>query len=852
MLAKIVRDESQKRTAVFRVTVLDATCLMILGQVGCKIPNSKCSISDPLPFLHKEYKPGDLNIVGILSKIYIFYNMVEFKEPPSSNLFDDILVMTPLFQQFLALQFAVKEINEDPHILPNHTLGFHIYNSYFTTIWIYRASLEVFSAQNRFTPNYSCDRQNRPIAVIGGPTPAVQAHMATILSLYKTPQLIYGSTPEINAKTEAPIYQQMFPNVGHQYKGVLQLLLYFRWAWIGVLYSNNDYGERFIQDIAPMFSQNGICFAFSERFPEITYSNNILSAVESGLEMYNVVMGSTVNVVMMFCEIEHMILLRLFPTLSKYEGKPLWKRAKVWVIATLVDFTSLPFQRNEDMDFLHGALSFSIHSKEVVRFQKFLQMSSSDKSDLEEEESFIRLFWENAFECSFSNFITDEENKTICTGEEKLNSLPSSVFEMDMTGHSYSVYNAVYVVAHTLHDFQSSLSKYRKVEQEAQRKLLEQPLWKRVKVGRIDLIDSQEEMLTIDEANIVWPQRFNQAQPLSQCNNKCPSGHSKNKIEGKPFCCYDCLRCPDGKMANQEDMNDCVECPENQYPNKNQDLCINKVMTFLMYEEIGGSILASSALFCFFITGVVLGIFIKHMDTPLVKANNRNLTYILLVALMLSFLSALLFIGQPSKVTCVLRQTAFGIIFSVAISCILAKTITVVVAFMATKPGSKMTKWVGKRLGMCIVFCCSSIQVMICITWLTTFSPFPDDDMNSITEEIILECNEGSVFMFYCILGFMGFLAMVSFIVAFLARKLPDTFNEAKFITFSMLAFCTVWLSFIPTYLSTKGKYMVVVEIFSIITSSAGLLSCIFFPKCYIILLRPNLNQKKQLTQKKQ
>ncbi|XP_070810302.1 vomeronasal type-2 receptor 26-like [Pituophis catenifer annectens] len=605
MLAKIVRDESQKGTATFRVTVLEAMCLMIWGQVGCKIPNSKCSISDPLPFLHKEYKSGDLNIVGILSKIYIFYNMVEFNEPPSSNLFDEILVMTPLFQQFLALQFAVKEINEDPHILPNHTLGFHIYNSYFTTIWIYRASLEVFSAQNRFTPNYSCDRQNRLIAVIGGPTPAVQAHMATILSLYKTPQSIM-----------------------------------------------------------------------------------------------------------------------------------------------------------------------------------------------------------------------DEEDKTICTGEEKLNSLPSPVFEMDMTGHSYSVYNAVYVVAHTLHDFQSSLSKYRTVEQEAKQKLLEQPLWK--------------------------------AQPLSQCNNKCPLGSSKKKIEGKPFCCYDCLRCPDGKMADKEDMNDCVECPENQYPNKNQDLCINKVITFLMYEEIGGSVLASSALFCFFITGAVLGIFIKHTDTPLVKANNRNLTYILLVALMLSFLSTLLFIGQPSKVTCVLRQMAFGIIFSVAISCILAKTIIVVVAFMATKPGSKMTKWVGKRLGTSIVFCCSFIQVMICITWLTTSSPFPDDDMNSITEEIILECNEGSVSMFYCVLGFMGFLAMVSFIVAFLARKLPDTFNEAKFITFSMLAFCSVWLSFIPTYLSTKGKYLVVVEIFSIITSSAGLLSCIFFPKCYIILLRPNLNKKEHLTQKKQ
>nr|XP_056720332.1 vomeronasal type-2 receptor 26-like [Euleptes europaea] len=854
--------------------------------------HSQCDICDnPLPIAHEFYHSGDLVIGQIVAHILMMHGSPSFLELPKETLIKEPISVIKYYQYLLALVFAVKEMNESPNILPNITLGFHILNGYYLPRMMYKVTLSLLTAHQSFVPNFMCDPQKKLIAAIGGLVSETTANMAAILSIYNIPQFSYGSfSPVQDDKMLFSSLYQMVPNEDYQFRGIVHLLQYFRWTWIGLISVDNDNGDRFLQSVVPLLSQNKICYSFVLRMPKRTYEDEAFLMFYKFQAQYLVLVKSKATVYFVYGEAPSLHILRMLLSLGELVSLPL--PGKIWVVTSHWEFESLSIEKIWDTEAFHGAISFAVHSNQPPGFQKFLQ---NIRPSWATGDGFIQEFWEQAFSCLLMPYKKKEESKTICTGEEKLESLPGILFEMSMTGHSYNVYNAAYAVAHALHDIYVSRYRYRRLVDGREMAFQNVPPWQlhqflrsmsfnnsagdtvhfkengelvegfdiinwvtfpnssfvRVKVGQLDPRAPEGKDLMLNDDLIVWHRSFNQVLPISVCNDPCHPGSSRKKKEGEKFCCYDCVPCPQGMISEQEDVDACVKCPEELYPNHYQSQCIPKDVSYLSYKEMLGIVLIILATSFSLLTAFVLGIIIKNRATPIVKASNRHLTYVLLISLILCFLCSFLFIGQPAKVTCLIQQTAFGTTFSVALSSVLAKTITVVLAFVATKPGSGMRNWVGKRVANLVVFCCSFIQAAICIIWLSTSPPFLYMDMQSLNGEIILECRAGSAAMFYCALGYLGFLAVVSFIVAFLARKLPDSFNEAKFITFSMLVFCSVWLCFIPTYFSTKGKYMVAVEIFSILASSAGLLVCIFSPKCYIIILRPELNNKLQLIKRK-
>ncbi|XP_066486218.1 vomeronasal type-2 receptor 26-like [Tiliqua scincoides] len=874
-------------------------------------------MANHLEFPPEHYQAGDLLIGGMASQLITDIDTEDFSELPRIRRMELPGAVPRNYQAVLSLVYAVKEINENPTILPNISLGLHVENDLFDARMIYQNTLKLLSDQENVIPNFKCGNHKNLIAVIGGSDTSNSLLINTILSIYRIPQVAYGTFATWKSGgTQTSTFYNMNHSAQYQYNGIVRLLLHFQWNWVGVIGSESEIGQTFTETLTAKLSQHDICIAFTKTVPG-SESLLIFISDEGMWDIISSLTNTKATVCIIYADIQTMGTFHTFLLVETISI------GKVWIMTAHWDSSSqLIIQASSKKNF-HGSFSFAVHSAEIPEFQKVLQRLHSE---WEKERFLMTVFLEGVSNCSLPNFKEGQENNETCS-ESKLEDIPETLVDMSTTRQSYSIYSAAHAIAHALHamhmsrtrpkvngdklgppalqpwelhpflkmSFNNSVGEKVSLDQEgkfaAGLDLINWVVFPNqsflgVKVGRVDPQTLLGKELTINVDSIKWHSWFDQeVPPSSLCSDHCQPGHSKQKKEGMPFCCYDCPPCPEGKISNQKgvqyreqppkstreeiptapqrldqssigipkikDVESCFQCQEDQYPNRDKDQCLPKGLNFLSHEEPLGITMAVLALSLSLATVMVLGIFIRHQNTPIVKANNRDLTYSLLVSLLVCFLCCFLFIGQPQPITCCLRQPAFAVTFSLAISSVLAKTITVVLAFMAIRPGSRMRLWLGKRLTLSVVLSCSMLQITLCTVWLCTSPPFPALDLHSLAEDIVLECNEGSSVLFSCVLGFLGIMALVSFIVAFFARKLPSTFNEAKFITFSMLVFCTVWVSFVPAYLSTKGKYMVAVEIFSILASGAGLLGCIFVPKCYIILLRPELNRKEHLTQVK-
>lgn len=301
-----------------------------------------------------------------------------------------------------------------------------------------------------------------------------------------------------------------------------------------------------------------------------------------------------------------------------------------------------------------------------------------------------------------------------------------------------------------------------------------------------------------------------------------------------------------------------------------------KTIEFLDFSEPLGITLIAISAFGALLTIVVAIIFLMHLNTPLVNVNDPLLSFSLLFGLVITFLCSIVFLGEPQMWSCMTSQVALAVGFALVLSSIMGKSALLMLrarAVKAVKTATKKAKAaaaaseqspdtaviapaipqkndvdpIHPRHQRVIMIVCTLIQAVACTVWLILVPPHPVKNTAAQNIKIILECDPGNIIFICSIFAYDILLAVIAFAFAFVARKLEDHFNEGKSMTFGMLVFFIVWISFVPAYLSTRGKFMVAVQIFAILASSFGLLACVFLPKVYVLLIKPERNKEEMM-----
>ncbi|KAM3936878.1 vomeronasal type-2 receptor 26-like [Leptodactylus fuscus] len=777
-------------------------------------------------------------------------------------------VQVEKYRSVLSFIFAVDEINNDPDLLPNITLGYHIVDTCGNSLKTAHAFFRILSGRNMAAPNYFCGDHGEVAAFVVDSNYHTSHTMIPLFNLYKYTQLIFGvSHPILHDRDLYPTSYQFTPDDRNRYDAIVMFFQDCRWNWVGIITTGEGSNEMGVKELRKLMAKSGICIEF---VINLGNENNLM-------EKISVIDKSTTEVVVVcgpysikyFNFIRQSMKLIENITLILHES---------W--AHLLDTRHVLVGQ-----FLNCSIIFMPPRRTIGNVEDSIYHVNpiTHPNDPLLEEIYFKVFRCLTKDKS-KNYFYQYSYKMPGINCTKMHFIPVSAYDMKDTSLYYT-YMSVYILAHALHKMKvngKKLSMYQ-IQDKFQKYIKYVHL--KVPSGRDIFFDDEGDVhfrwnienwvlynidnifhfivkipayieetskgkynLHLGEEEIILK---NDRKPKSRCNDRCSPGLRKAPNGGYHVCCYDCVPCSEDEMSNKTDSDSCYKCPKEEWPDEKKVKCIPKTYEFLSYgKDILVSVFISFSLLFSIITLFVLGIFIYYWDSPIVKANNRTVSFILLVSILLGFLCVFFFLGRPMDITCLLRQTSFGIFFSIGVSSVLAKTITVCIAFKATKPGSVWVKWISPKVSYSVVLVCSSVQVLICVIWLLVTPPYLEFDHQSYPEKIIIQCNEGSDLWFYSMLGYMGLLAAVSFLLAFMVRTLPDSFNEAKYITFSMLLFCSVWMAMIPAYLSTRGKYMVAVEIFAILTSCAGILGCIFLPKLHILLITPdhrnNLHMKSQ------
>uniref|UniRef100_A0A8C0W2B3 G-protein coupled receptor family C group 6 member A n=1 Tax=Castor canadensis TaxID=51338 RepID=A0A8C0W2B3_CASCN len=744
--------------------------------------------------------PGHIMIGGLFA---IHEKMLSSEEHPRRPQIQKCVGFEiSVFLQTLAMIHSIETINNST-LLSGVKLGYEIYDTCTEVTVAMAATLRFLSKFNcsRETVAFQCDYSSyvpRVKAVIGAGYSEITMAVSRMLNLQLMPQVSYESTAEIlSDKMRFPSFLRTVPSDFYQTKAMAHLIQKSGWNWIGIITTDDDYGRLALDTFAIQAAANNVCIAFKEVFPAVLSANTIEVRINQTLE--KIIAETQVNVIVVFLRKFH--AFSLFHKVIERNINKIWIASDNW--STAAKIITIP-----DIKKIGKVVGFTFRRGNMSSFHSFLQtlhMYLNDNNKPLREYAMLFSACEHVKDSELSKCISNYSQESL-------------TYEANMTEKSIFMRN----------DFLGQYS--------------EPGLIHSIQLAVLALGYAIRDLCRVRDCQN--PSTFQPwEQILSKCSKECSPGQMKKTTGSQHICCYECVSCPENHYSNQTDMDRCLLCNnKTHWAPVRSAMCFEKEVEYLNWNDSLAILLVALSLLGITLVLAIGIIFTRNLNTPVVKSSGGLMVcYVILLCHFLNFASTGFFIGEPQDFTCKTRQTLFGVSFTLCVSCILMKSLKILLAFSFDPKLQNFLKCLYKPVP--IVLTCTGIQVVICTLWLIFAEPAVEENI-SLPRIIILECEEGSILAFGTMLGYIAILAFICFIIAFKGRKLPENYNEAKFITFGMLIYFIAWITFIPVYATTFGKYLPAVEIIVILISNYGILCCTFFPKCYVILYKQETNTK--------
>ncbi|MFT7799317.1 metabotropic glutamate receptor 3 [Arapaima gigas] len=765
-------------------------------------------------------------------------------------------------QRLEAMLFAIDEINRDPALLPGVVLGVHILDTCSRDTYaleqaleFVRASLTKVDDTEFICPDGSYALQdNSPLAiagVIGGSYSSVSIQVANLLRLFQIPQISYASTSaKLSDKSRYDYFARTVPPDFYQAKAMAEILRFFNWTYVSTVASEGDYGETGIEAFEQEARLRNICIATSEKVGRSNAKKSYDAVIRQLQQKPNA------RVVVLFMRSDD--ARDLLAAATRLNTSFTWVASDGWGAQESI-------VKGHEM-VADGAITLELAAHPVGEFNRYFQYLNPVNN---RRNPWYRDFWEQKFQCSLSGDV----GRRPCG---KHLAIDSSNFEPE--SKIMFVVNAVYALAHALHRMQRTLCANTTQLCDAMKPLDGRKLYRDyllninfrapftppgtesiVKfdaygdgMGRYNIFNYQKradrysyvhvgewaETLTLNNALFQWA---GVSAPTSHCSDPCARNEMK-KMQAGEFCCWICTPCEPYEYLADEFT--CVPCGPGQWPSEDLTGCYDLPEDYIMWEDawaIGPVAIACVGFAC---TLLVAGVFIRYNNTPLVKASGRELCYILLLGVLMSYAMTFFFIAKPSPAICAIRRLGLGTSFAVCYSALLTKTNRIARIFGGVKDGTQRPRLISPSSQVFICLSLISVQLVMVSVWLLLEVPGTRRfTLPEKRETVILKCNVRDSSMLLS-LSYDVVLVILCTVYAFKTRKCPENFNEAKFIGFTMYTTCIIWLAFLPIFYVTSSDYRVQTTTMCISVSLSGfvVLGCMFAPKVHIIMFQPQKN----------